>query len=98
MGKTVPRPAGAAPFVPDDATLDELKRAAERCTGCDLYHHATQVVFGDGPGRARVMLVGEQPGDQEDRRGAPFVGPAGEVLNRALRWVSTAPRSTSPTP
>lgn len=66
------------------ASLTELRAAAGRCTGCDLYRHATQMVFGQGPLDARVVLVGEQPGDQEDRKGAPFVGPAGEVLDRAL--------------
>jgi DNA polymerase len=75
---------GAAPFVPPGAGLDELRAAAARCEGCELFRHATQVVFGRGPADARVVLVGEQPGDQEDLRGAPFVGPAGEVLDRAL--------------
>jgi len=75
---------GAAPFVPAGASLDELRAAATRCQGCDLYRHATQTVFGRGPADARVVLVGEQPGDQEDLKGAPFVGPAGEVLDRAL--------------
>src|SRR5262245_65855533 len=75
---------GAAPFVPDAWRLDTLRKAAASCEGCDLYKQATQTVFGEGPPRARVMLVGEQPGDQEDLQGAPFVGPAGEVLNRAL--------------
>jgi DNA polymerase len=70
--------------VPPGAGIDELKRAVARCTGCDLYRHASQAVFGAGPAHARVVLVGEQPGDQEDRKGAPFVGPAGEVLDRAL--------------
>jgi uracil-DNA glycosylase family protein len=77
--------AGAAAFVPPHAGLPELREAATRCTGCDLYRHATQMVFGRGPGEARIVLVGEQPGDQEDLKGAPFVGPAGEVLDRALR-------------
>ncbi|PWU19587.1 MAG: hypothetical protein C5B48_13370 [Candidatus Rokuibacteriota bacterium] len=75
---------GAASFVPPTVNLATLQEAARRCTGCDLYRHATQVVFGAGPADARVVLVGEQPGDQEDQRGAPFVGPAGEVLDRAL--------------
>ncbi|HEX9822505.1 MAG TPA: UdgX family uracil-DNA binding protein [Methylomirabilota bacterium] len=75
---------GAAPFVPGGAGLDELRAAAARCEGCELFRHATQMVFGRGPADARVVLVGEQPGDQEDLRGAPFVGPAGEVLDRAL--------------
>jgi DNA polymerase len=75
---------GAAQFVPPGAGLGELREAATRCTGCELYRRATQTVFGVGPSDARVVLVGEQPGDQEDLRGAPFVGPAGEVLDRAL--------------
>ncbi len=82
--------AGAAPFVPVGAGLAELRVAARRCTGCDLYRHATQTVFGRGPVDARVVLVGEQPGDQEDLQGAPFVGPAGEVLDRALREAGLA--------
>jgi len=75
---------GAAAFVPAGAGLADLRQAAARCTGCELYRHATQTVFGRGPADARIVLVGEQPGDQEDRQGAPFVGPAGEVLDRAL--------------
>jgi uracil-DNA glycosylase len=82
-GLETPAP-GAAAFVPAGADLPTLQQAAARCTGCDLYRHATRTVFGQGPGDARVVLVGEQPGDQEDLRGAPFVGPAGEVLDRAL--------------
>jgi DNA polymerase len=74
----------ASPFVPSGASLDALRAAATRCQGCDLGRHATQTVFGRGPADARVALVGEQPGDQEDLRGAPFVGPAGDVLDRAL--------------
>jgi DNA polymerase len=75
---------GAAPLVPVGADLRGLQEAARRCTGCELYRHATQVVFGRGPADARIVLVGEQPGDQEDLKGAPFVGPAGDVLDRAL--------------
>src|SRR5437762_6014215 len=78
---------GAAPFVPERAGLDELRAAAARCEGCDLFRHATQTVFGRGPSDARIVLLGEQPGDQEDLKGAPFVGPAGEVLDRALAEV-----------
>ena len=75
----------AADFLPEDATdLSALEAAAEGCRGCDLYKDATQTVFGSGPPAAKVVLVGEQPGDQEDRRGEPFVGPAGQVLNDAL--------------
>ncbi|MEO8431166.1 MAG: UdgX family uracil-DNA binding protein [Acidobacteriota bacterium] len=84
-GLVPPPPAvGAAAFVPPERDLDSLRRAASSCRGCDLYRHATQTVFGVGPATARAVLVGEQPGDQEDRKGAPFVGPAGEVLDRAL--------------
>ncbi len=75
---------GARSFVPAGAGLPELRDAALRCTGCELYRHATQLVFGQGSLEARVALVGEQRGDQEDLEGAPFVGPAGEVLDRVL--------------
>ena len=64
--------------------LDELRSAAAACTACDLYRTATQVVFGEGSSRAALMLVGEQPGDKEDRAGRPFVGPAGRVLDDGL--------------
>jgi uracil-DNA glycosylase family protein len=70
--------------VPAHATLRELAAAAAKCTGCELHERATQTVFGEGPPNARVMLVGEQPGDVEDQRGEPFVGPAGRMLDRAL--------------
>src|SRR4051812_7397100 len=70
----------AAPFVPSTAGLEELAAAAAGCTGCPLYRDTTQTVFGKGAPNARVMLVGEQPGDIEDRKGLPFVGPAGAVL------------------
>ena len=74
----------AAPFVPRTTSVKALNAAAHACRGCDLYKTATQVVFGAGPKRARVMFVGEQPGDQEDRQGEPFVGPAGALLDKAL--------------
>ncbi len=76
----------ARPFLPADADagLAELRKAAEGCRGCDLYKNATQVVFGEGRRGARIMLIGEQPGDQEDISGQPFVGPAGKLLDRAL--------------
>ncbi|MGW5329557.1 UdgX family uracil-DNA binding protein [Streptomyces sp. NPDC004014] len=74
----------AAPFVPAGAGLDALRRAAAGCRGCPLHRDATRTVFGEGEAGARVMLVGEQPGDQEDRQGRPFVGPAGRLLDRAL--------------
>jgi DNA polymerase len=78
---------GAAGFLPGARTIPALQQAAAGCTGCDLYRHATQTVFGRGAADARIVLVGEQPGDQEDRQGAPFVGPAGDVLDRALQEV-----------
>jgi uracil-DNA glycosylase family protein len=65
-------------------SLKSLQEAEEQCTRCPLYKHATQVVPGEGPARARIMMVGEQPGDQEDKQGKPFVGPAGGVLAKAL--------------
>src|SRR5438093_736313 len=74
----------AAPFVPRTTNLDKLRAAVQKCTGCDLYKNATQAVFGEGPSNGHVMLVGEQPGDQEDRQGKPFVGPAGALLDKAL--------------
>jgi DNA polymerase len=74
----------AEPFVPAASSIDELRAAAAGCRGCELYKDATQTVFGTGPKDARVVLVGEQPGDIEDRRGLPFVGPAGKVLDRAI--------------
>jgi uracil-DNA glycosylase family protein len=74
----------AAPFVPNSTSLTTLSHAAERCEGCDLYKHATQTVFGAGARAARVMFIGEQPGDQEDQQGQPFVGPAGALLDKAL--------------
>lgn len=74
----------AAAFVPVEADLDVLREAAAGCRGCPLYENATQTVFGRGTPRARLVLVGEQPGDVEDQRGVPFVGPAGHLLVRAL--------------
>jgi uracil-DNA glycosylase len=71
-------------FLPTRITLPSLRRAAADCRGCPLYLQATQTVFGEGPSSARLVLVGEQPGDQEDRAGHPFVGPAGKLLDRAL--------------
>jgi DNA polymerase len=71
-------------FLPPRRDLESLARAARACRGCGLYRNATQAVFGEGPQRARVFAIGEQPGDVEDRKGRPFVGPAGRVLDRAL--------------
>jgi uracil-DNA glycosylase family protein len=67
-----------------EQTLDQLREEAARCTACELWRCATQTVFGEGPPDAHLMLVGEQPGDQEDKQGHPFVGPAGRVLDQAL--------------
>jgi len=70
--------------LPKRPTVPKLQRAAAGCRSCGLWENATQTVFGEGPARARVMLVGEQPGDREDVEGEPFVGPAGRLLDRAL--------------
>jgi uracil-DNA glycosylase len=74
----------AAEFIPPRPTLERLREAAAGCRGCDLWRYATQTVFGEGPKRAELMLVGEQPGDQEDRQGHPFVGPSGRLLDEGL--------------
>ena len=75
---------GAPAFIPPEPALSELQDAAARCQGCPLHEPATRTVFGEGPTNARIVLVGEQPGDQEDLAGRPFVGPAGRVLDQAL--------------
>src|SRR4051812_32236589 len=74
----------AEAFMPERISLPTLREAAEGCKGCDLYKVGTQTVFGEGAKHAAVMFVGEQPGDQEDRAGKPFVGPSGQVLDAAL--------------
>jgi DNA polymerase len=74
----------AEPFLPTKLTQPALRDASKTCEGCDLYKDATQTVFGEGPAGARVMFVGEQPGDQEDRAGKPFVGPSGAMLDQVL--------------
>ena len=74
----------AAAWVPEDADISDLREAAPACRGCELWEPATQVVFSAGNPRAPLMLIGEQPGDAEDRQGVPFVGPAGKVLQKAL--------------
>jgi uracil-DNA glycosylase len=75
---------GAERWVPDNPTIDRLREAAQECRGCELYRDATQAVMGRGAADARLVLLGEQPGDQEDQQGEPFVGPAGRVLTRGL--------------
>lgn len=74
----------ARSFIPAQLSMPRLRESAAGCTGCDLYKRATQTVFGEGAARASIMLVGEQPGDQEDVKGRPFVGPAGSILDKAL--------------
>lgn len=104
MAPTEPEAAGrsrapedactAEPFVPAHADLAALREAAAGCRGCPLHRDATRTVFGAGNGDARIMLVGEQPGDQEDRQGRPFVGPAGKLLDRALAEAGVDPDET----
>ena len=78
--------ASALNFIPDSPhSLSQLRKAAATCRGCDLYLPATQTVFGEGSAKAKIILVGEQPGDKEDLQGEPFVGPAGKLLNEALQ-------------
>ena len=87
MAKRPPKRTGETPLSgPTSAirTISSLRSAASDCKACDLWKTATQTVFGEGPSKARIMLVGEQPGDQEDLAGHPFVGPAGRLLNEAL--------------
>jgi len=74
----------AADFIPARKTLPGLREAEQDCRGCDLYRHATQAVGGEGPRSSTIVFIGEQPGDEEDKMGRPFVGPAGRLLDRAL--------------
>ena len=76
--------SGVLDLIPERPTLPALRQVSAGCTACDLYKNATQTVFGEGTTGAELVLVGEQPGDQEDRKGRPFVGPAGKLLDRAL--------------
>ncbi|HET7909521.1 MAG TPA: UdgX family uracil-DNA binding protein [Nitrospira sp.] len=82
----------ARSFLPGHLSLPQLRQSAAGCTGCDLYKHATQTVFGEGTAQASVIFVGEQPGDQEDLAGHPFVGPAGKILDKALGEAGLARR------
>jgi uracil-DNA glycosylase len=84
MARQLSLDESAAPLVPERPSLPKLREAAEGCTACDLYKTGTQTVFGEGTRNAEVMFVGEQPGDQEDLAGKPFVGPAGRLLDEAL--------------
>ena len=87
---------GAGPWVPDRLSLSSIRTHAEQCRGCELYQDATQVVMGDGPESAALMVVGEQPGDKKDRVGEPFVGPAGGRSRPASRGCSPSSRSYGP--
>ncbi len=89
--RTSPDRPGAQEWVPEGAGVDTLAEAAHGCRGCELSGPATQVVFSSGPDDAEVVLVGEQPGDREDREGEPFVGPAGRVLADALEAAGVDP-------
>jgi uracil-DNA glycosylase len=80
-----PNPRSASEFLPARHDLASLREAAPSCRGCDLYREATQVVFGEGRAQASIFMVGEQPGDREDREGKPFVGPAGQLLDKCLQ-------------
>jgi uracil-DNA glycosylase family 4 len=75
---------GAGKFLPAGRSIQELRAAAANCKGCELWRNATQTVFGGGSEHAKMMLIGEQPGDQEDLTGIPFSGPAGQLLDRGL--------------
>jgi DNA polymerase len=86
----VDEPNDATPFLPEKHTLSTLREAAAGCRGCHLWRGATQTVFGEGLKRARVMFVGEQPGDKEDLAGRPFVGPAGKELDKGLEAAGIA--------
>src|SRR3954466_10647029 len=81
-------PNDATPFLPERRTLSSLREAAAGCRGCPLWRRATQTVFGEGLKRSRLMMIGEAPGDREDRAGKPFVGPAGRELDKALAAVA----------
>ncbi|MDB6057863.1 MAG: phage polymerase-related protein [Verrucomicrobiales bacterium] len=83
-GAKKPSAESAAVFIPENPTYEKLRKAALGCTACPLWKSGTQTVFGEGPVKAKIILVGEQPGDEEDLEGHPFVGPAGKVLDKAL--------------
>jgi DNA polymerase len=90
MSRRVHSTTSAEDFLPEQRTLAALRAAAASCRGCDLWRRATQTVFGEGGREARVMLLGEQPGHEEDQDGHPFVGPAGRLLDRALQAAGIA--------
>ncbi|MFN2460446.1 MAG: UdgX family uracil-DNA binding protein [Candidatus Velthaea sp.] len=88
-----PNGRSAADYLPPTPSLKSLRAAAAGCRGCDLYKDATQTVFGEGAARARVMFIGEQPGDSEDKAGHPFVGPAGKLLHKAMLEAGIDPKT-----
>jgi DNA polymerase len=79
-----PAPRSALEYLPAKRDLASLREASKRCQGCDLYREASQTVFGEGSSKASILLIGEQPGDHEDQQGKPFVGPAGQLLDKCL--------------
>ncbi|HEX3726466.1 MAG TPA: UdgX family uracil-DNA binding protein, partial [Pirellulales bacterium] len=91
MARTRQQLVSAADYLPDSSELGALAAAAEGCRGCELYKRATQTVFGEGPPDARLLMVGEQPGDAEDHQGRPFVGPSGKLLREVLDEVGLDP-------
>ena len=93
MSPDAPDRPGARWWVPDTDSIDTLRVEAQRCQGCELYADATQAVMGAGPSDASLLVLGEQPGDQEDRQGKPFVGPAGRLLDKALDEAGIDPQS-----
>ncbi|HXI89798.1 MAG TPA: uracil-DNA glycosylase family protein, partial [Blastocatellia bacterium] len=84
----------AESLIPEKPTLPELQEAAANCKACDLWENATQTVFGEGKSRAKVLFIGEQPGNDEDLQGRPFVGPAGRLLDQALEETGIDRRQT----
>jgi uracil-DNA glycosylase family protein len=88
-----PERPGAQEWVPAERSLEALREALPACRGCELHEEAIQAVMGEGPPSAPLMVVGEQPGDKEDQQGRPFVGPAGQLLDRALDAAGIAPES-----
>jgi DNA polymerase len=84
VGRQLSLDETAAPLVPETSSLTKLRQAAAGCKACDLWKKGTQTVFGEGARKAEIVFVGEQPGDQEDQQGKPFVGPAGRVLDEGL--------------
>lgn len=87
------RERSAADYLPERVSMKSLREASAHCRGCDLYKYATQTVFGEGGVRSKVMFIGEQPGDMEDREGHPFVGPAGALLRKAMNEAGIDPKS-----